>query len=141
MYSVKSGYKALYDENLQNPVLPLEAVAQKTFWHGIWKLKVLGKINHFFWKSVSNSLPTKFNLVNRKNLQDPMCHLCSSVPENVVHAFWGCEKIKHIWSQNFGWVDQTAAVDFSFKDLVEKNKGEPPDFGTLCCHSLGNLAP
>ena len=70
-----------------------------------------------------------------------MCHLCSSVPENVVHALWGCEKIKHIWSQNFGWVDQTAAVDFSFKDLVEKNKGEPPDFGTLCCHSLGNLAP
>ncbi|KAK9998084.1 hypothetical protein SO802_017687 [Lithocarpus litseifolius] len=48
------------------------------------------------------------------------CGSCSPAPENVVHALWGCEKIKHIWSQDFGWVDRTAAVDFSFKDLVEE---------------------
>ena len=52
------------------------------------------KIKHFLWKYVSNSLPTKSNLVNRKILQDLMCHLCSSAPENVVHALWGCEKKK-----------------------------------------------
>ena len=78
------------------------------------------KIKHFLWKYVSNSLPTKSNLVNKKNLQDPVCHLCSLAPEDVVHALWGCEKIKYIWFQDFGWVDRTAVVDFSFKDLVQK---------------------
>ena len=83
------------------------------------------KIKHFLWKSVSNSLPTKSNLVNRKILQDLTCHLCSSAPENVVHALWGCEKIKHIQPQDFGWLDRIAVVDFSFKDLVEKIRVKP----------------
>ena len=107
--------------------------AQKTFWNGIQKLKVPSKIKHFFWKSVSNSLPTKSNIVNRKILQAPMCHICSSTPENVVHAFQGCERIKHIWSQDFGWVDRIAAIDISFKDLVEKIRelSRPGQFGTI----------
>ena len=76
-------------------------------------------------RSVSNSLPTKSNLVNRKILQNLVCHLCSSAPEDVIHALWGCVKIKHIWSKDFGWVDRTTAAALSFKDLVHKIREKP----------------
>ena len=59
---------------------------KKWFWKGIWKLKTPGKIKHFLWKSYTNSVPTRENLLKRTILHDPPCHLCAMEPENVLHA-------------------------------------------------------
>ena len=59
---------------------------KKKFWKGIWKLKTTAKIKHFLWKSYTNSLSTRENLLKRTILHDPLCHLCATEPENVLHA-------------------------------------------------------
>lgn len=60
--------------------------AQRSLWKGVWKLKVLGKIKHFLWKSYTNSLPTKVNLLKRTIVQEDVCHLCSNHSEDVLHT-------------------------------------------------------
>ena len=59
---------------------------KKGFWKSIWKLKTPGKIKQFLWKSYTNSLHTRENLLKRTILHDPLCHLCAKEPENVLHA-------------------------------------------------------
>lgn len=56
------GYQALYEGSTQTHVPTQNAEAKKSFWKGIWKLKVPSKIKHFMWKPCSNALPTKTNL-------------------------------------------------------------------------------
>uniref|UniRef100_A0A7N2L4N4 RNase H type-1 domain-containing protein n=1 Tax=Quercus lobata TaxID=97700 RepID=A0A7N2L4N4_QUELO len=75
----------------------------KRFWKGIWKLKTPGKIKHFLWKSYTNSLHTRENLLKRTILHDPLCHLCAKEPENVLHALdskvsRGRSTVKKKWS-------------------------------------------
>ena len=62
-YSVKSGYKLLYELHTLDKNNPQVSESQKGFWKSIWKLKVPGKIKHFLWKACTNSLPTKENLL------------------------------------------------------------------------------
>ena len=97
-YSVKTGYKALYEEAR---VVEDEMNNSKTN-RNFWKLKVPGKIKHFLWKSCTNSFPTKVNLLKRTILQEDVCHLCSKNLEDVFHALWGCEKVHQVWQRKFG---------------------------------------
>ena len=89
---VKTGYNALCEEPLVVEDETNNLEAHRNFWKGIWKLKVPGKIKHFLWKSCTNPLPTKVNLLKRTILQEDVCHLCSKNSEDVLHALWGCEK-------------------------------------------------
>ena len=77
-YSVKSGYSLLHESPPSDPVQTEEVEARKLFWRRIWKLRIPEKIKHFMWKSCTNSLPTKTNLLKRTITQDPVCHLCAS---------------------------------------------------------------
>nr|POF16190.1 hypothetical protein CFP56_24217 [Quercus suber] len=71
-YTVKSGYKLLCED--ARSAANSEAV--HSFWKGIWKMHVPGKIKHFEWRSAcSNALPTKMNLVKRKILDNDICQL------------------------------------------------------------------
>ena len=47
IYSVKMGYQALCEGSTQIHVPTQNAEAKKSFWKGIWKLKVPSKIKHF----------------------------------------------------------------------------------------------
>ena len=60
IYSVKSGYKFLYEEHLGKQLGPSENEALKPLWKEIWGLNVLA------WKACKDSQPTKVNLVHRK---------------------------------------------------------------------------
>ena len=66
------------------------------FWSSIWKLQVPGKLKHFLWRACTNSLPTIINLMKRRVLSDPVCHLCGQYLEDTMHAQWGCEAVKQV---------------------------------------------
>lgn len=85
-YSVKSGYKALTELSLSDSVRTEQPKAQKTFWRSIWKLKVLGKIKHFMWKSCTNSLPIKENFLKHTILQESVCQIYDRELESFLHA-------------------------------------------------------
>ena len=124
-YSVKSGYKILCEEQQLGGPLTEATKAQRNLWKGVWKLKVLGKIKHFLWKSCTNSLPTKDNLMKRTILQENMCHLCPVHPEDVKHALWGCSKVRQVWQRCFGWLVNTQDEEGSFSDLVQLAQTKP----------------
>ena len=102
---MKMGYKCLCEELQVGEFETEAAVAQRSLWKDVWMLKVQGKIKHFLWKSCTNSLPTKENLLKRTIIQEDVCHLCSEHPENVMHALWGCTKVRQVWQRSFGWLD------------------------------------
>lgn len=79
-----------------------------------------GKVKHFLWRACTDSLPTRINLMKRKILSDPICHLCGQADEDTLHALWGCKAIKQVWDRDFNWVNQFEAAQGSFQDLVEK---------------------
>ena len=137
-YSVKSGYKLLYE---LDTIRSQATDSQKSFWKSIWKLKVPGKIKHFLWKACTNSLPTKENLLKWKILQESGCPCCSSDSELVMHAIWSCSCIKMVWDSDFEWVDRSSTASDSFSDVFQKNP-QQTGFGTfICCYSLVNLVP
>jgi len=70
------------------------------------------------WKACSDSLPTKTNLVKRRVLTESVCHLCDRAEEDMHHALWGCEALKHVWDIDFQWVNQFEASQGPFQDLV-----------------------
>ena len=63
-------------------------------------MKIPGKVKHVLWKECTNSLPTKSNLLKRKVLSDPTCHLCGNRAEDAMYALWECEAGKLVG----GWI-------------------------------------
>ena len=117
-YSVKSGYKCVCEEARMELASGSNKEAVTCLWLGIWKLKIPGKVKHILWKACTNSLPTKVNLMRKKILTNPQCHLCGKHPEDTLHALWACEVVKRAWCTNFRWVNQFEASYGSFLDLV-----------------------
>ena len=93
-FSMKMGFKILCVDQQAGGLEIEVAEVQRSLWKGVWKLKVLGKITYFLWKSCTNSLPKKENLMKRTIIQENVCHLCSNHPKDVKHALWGCTKVR-----------------------------------------------
>ena len=120
-YFVKSSYKLLYELHNLDLNRPQVSDSQKGFWKNIWKLKVPGKVKHFLWKTCTNSLPTKENLLKRKILLESDCSRYSGDSESVVHALWSCNCIKQVWDMDFRWVDRSSMTSDSFSDVLKKS--------------------
>ena len=85
-------------------------------------------MKHFLWKSCTNSLPTKENLLKKTIVSENVCHLCSEHPEAVMHALWGCLKVRQVWQRSFGWLDNNRVAEGSFPDLVRMVQSKPKLF-------------
>ena len=117
---MKSGYKLICEESRSDATSGSNRSAILGLWNGMWKLKVPGKIKHFMWKACSKSLPTKANLMKRKILTDPTCHLCGRVAEDTKHALWDCKAVKVVWCKDFSWVNRFEATHGLWLDLVDR---------------------
>nr|POE61472.1 putative ribonuclease h protein [Quercus suber] len=127
-FSIKSGYKCLCEDPQASEPDSESAEVQRSFWKGVWKLNIPGKIKHFLWKSCTNSLPTKNNLLKRIVISKNVCHLCSEHPEDVMHAMWRCSKVRQVWQRSFGWLDHNQVAEGSFPNLVRLIQTKPRMF-------------
>lgn len=75
IYSVKSGYKLLCEEERKDEASGSSRQGMSVLWSKIWSLKVPRKINHFLWRACTDCLPTKTNLLKRKIVADSVCQL------------------------------------------------------------------
>ena len=55
---------------------------------------MLNKVKTFAWQACSESLPTMVNLARQRVVLSNSCTSCNREPETVIHALWGCEKVK-----------------------------------------------
>nr|POE57414.1 hypothetical protein CFP56_06014 [Quercus suber] len=70
IYTVKSGYKLILEEDNKDIADVATAEVMKGVWSRIWKLKVPNCVRNLLWHAGNDSLPTKANLLKRKFLDD-----------------------------------------------------------------------
>ncbi|XP_075663193.1 uncharacterized protein LOC142632725 [Castanea sativa] len=128
VFSVKIGYKSLCEDPQARESDSESAEVHRSMWKDVWRLNVLVKIKHFLWKSCTNLLPTKENLLKKTIISENVCHLCSEHLEDVIHAMWGCTKVRQVWQRSFGWLDHNLIAEGSFPNLVRLVQTKPSVF-------------
>ena len=93
-YSVKLGYQLLCAKELSGSTSGSSNKVNQRMWSGLWRLKVPNKVKTFAWQACSESLPTMVNLARRRVVLSNSCTSCNRGLETVIHALWGCEKVK-----------------------------------------------
>ena len=117
VYTVKLGYQLLYEMEDREMASASTIGGNKKFWADLWKLRVPNKVKTFAWRVCTNSLLTMENLLKRKVVQLALCSNSKREPENVVHALWGCEKVRQVWGREFDGLRTAHTQGLSFPDL------------------------
>lgn len=63
-------------------------VVERHMWKSLWKLECLGKIRHFLWRFVHNSLAVRMGLERRGLDLDTKCVVCERLNEDGCHLFF-----------------------------------------------------
>ncbi|XP_030496751.2 uncharacterized protein LOC115712590 [Cannabis sativa] len=88
-FSVNSAYKLLKNigRNLE----------WDRHWRYIWGAKIHSRLKMFWWRILSNCLPTRERIGYSIPMMDMLCPLCSSSIESSLHLFWDCTYAKAVW--------------------------------------------
>ena len=85
-YSVKTGYQLLEEFENRGDVSGSSSSNLRSFWKGIWKMRIPNKIKNFCWRACTESLPTMANLHPRNVVNSPVCNSYGLNRETVLHA-------------------------------------------------------
>ncbi|OVA09938.1 Reverse transcriptase zinc-binding domain [Macleaya cordata] len=69
-------------------------------WKGIWKSKMLYRVQMLTWKCAKNALPVRDLLSQKINISTNLCPRCQAEPETITHALLACPQIATIWSNS-----------------------------------------
>ncbi|XP_056864290.1 uncharacterized protein LOC130511362 [Raphanus sativus] len=91
IYSAKSGYRKLFEEELVQP-------NQFDWKKEVWNLKVPPKIQHFLWRVLKEAIPVG-SLLAIRGIQSALnCKRCGEL-ESISHLFTSCPFAVQFWSQ------------------------------------------
>ncbi|KAA3474875.1 reverse transcriptase [Gossypium australe] len=97
-YTVKSGYRVLSSDNLQNiTATSPDDMIYFDFYKFLWALQIPTKIKIHIWRLFNNFLPHLCNLARRTLSVEIICPLCKKGPEDADHLMWSCEILQSIW--------------------------------------------
>ena len=119
VYSVKSGYRYLHEQQQHGLPGPLDHSVLTPLWKKIWGLQVPNKVKHLAWKACKDLLPTKTNLIRRKVITESYCDVCKLHQEDVVHALFHCPASQLVWRSRVQWNHSTLQACSSFTDIFE----------------------
>uniref|UniRef100_A0A803PW73 Reverse transcriptase n=1 Tax=Cannabis sativa TaxID=3483 RepID=A0A803PW73_CANSA len=105
MYSVKSAYALLQKLKGQwcND-------SDNSFWRRLWQLKLTSKMQNLVWRACNNCLLTLVQLRTKHVGVSPMCPLCQSEEETIVHALITCREVQKCWNRvGIGTIVNTGA--------------------------------
>ncbi|XP_042942932.1 uncharacterized protein LOC122277120 [Carya illinoinensis] len=77
----------------------------------------MGKVKFFIWKAISNLLPTKENLYNKKISENPLCPVFNNIDEAVLHGLWECLAVRDVWGERDTPVSKWGKSFDNFVDL------------------------
>ena len=66
----------------------------------LWKLCMQNKIKVFWWRACNDILPTWFNLVRRRIINEDKCLICTKESELAIHALWECAAVQDVWARS-----------------------------------------
>lgn len=89
-FSVKKAYQMLKGEQSE--------VHDKQFWNWLWSTtKLTPKLKVFIWRCIKGALPVMAVLSYRIRHISPICPICQTEPESIMHALFHCEFAKRAW--------------------------------------------
>ncbi|KAF7843689.1 reverse transcriptase [Senna tora] len=86
-FSIKSAYNSTFPPN--------QTTNTNLSW--IWKTDSHPRENHFLWQTYHKGIPTAKKLNSINCLPSPICRLCNSSEETIIHLLRDCNIIKPIW--------------------------------------------
>lgn len=99
-YTVRSSYHLALDLKLkkeQNKAGSNSSILKQD-WNFLWNMDLPGKIEHFVWRLLSNSLPTHAELQRRHISNESCCPLCQNEIEDSLHIFRECPHARICWA-------------------------------------------
>lgn len=118
------GYQLLCENELNSLPSSSSSDVVKSFWKGIWHLKIPNKVKVFLWRACSRALPTKINLQRRKVVENSGCEQCGCMAEDKFHAIWDYVNVREGWAPPFAEVRRKCQYIGSVSDLVSIIKAE-----------------
>ncbi|KAG8486532.1 hypothetical protein CXB51_020001 [Gossypium anomalum] len=98
-YTVKSGYRVLSTELLQNhSYISPNSVDYKGFYNSLWNLNIPAKIKIHIWRLINDLVPHLCNLAWRFLTADVVCPLCKIDLEDFGHLLWSCDMLQFVWA-------------------------------------------
>lgn len=61
---------------------------------------MLRKVHHFGWRACREALPTKSNLLNRREIQKDGCEICKEASKSTSQVLWNCMKAQEAWENS-----------------------------------------
>jgi ribonuclease HI len=98
LFSVRSAYYIQLELEKRYTAASFNNTGTSKIWTSLWALKIPNVEKKIIWKACHDILPTKANLCKRKIIDDPLCPLCESETETVLHALWQCPAAVDAWS-------------------------------------------
>jgi hypothetical protein len=98
-YTVRSAYKLLLEEGLDNVQMTESSNRGETKWRALWKLKVIPKIRIFWWRVLKGFLPCHAELQMRHMKELSHCPMCGHEEESIYHALVTCDHARMFWTE------------------------------------------
>ncbi|KAK8478471.1 hypothetical protein V6N12_018918, partial [Hibiscus sabdariffa] len=89
IFSVRSVYTQL----VQNTW-----AAKDVKWQALWHLPIQERIKYFLWLASHGKLLTNLTRYNRRLTNDPICSICGTAEESILHVLRDCADTAHLWS-------------------------------------------
>ncbi|KAK9037917.1 hypothetical protein V6N11_022816 [Hibiscus sabdariffa] len=88
-FSVKSAYIQLAQDDWD---------IKDAKWKMLWGLHVPERIKYFLWLSLHGRILTNENRCIRHLCEDPVCSICASSDESILHVLRDCQSTATLWS-------------------------------------------
>uniref|UniRef100_A0A803Q3L9 Reverse transcriptase zinc-binding domain-containing protein n=1 Tax=Cannabis sativa TaxID=3483 RepID=A0A803Q3L9_CANSA len=132
-YSVKSAYSLIQDLKVSP-----SSSNSSGLWRDVWSLKIPPKVKEMLWRTLSNCLPTRAQLIHRHVPIDSSCPRCNREAESIAHCIVGCNFVSACW--RFSGLSHDSIGNSSFGDWFQQqfqrwNNGER-QMGAMLCWAI-----
>lgn len=98
-YTIKSGYRVLSSEHIQNTLdTSPNGEEYNEFYKSLWALHIPAKVKIHIWRMFNNFLPHFCNLARRTLSVETVSPLCKKDPEDADHLMWSCDFLQCVWA-------------------------------------------
>lgn len=98
LFSIRSAYHLA--QQLQRAAIGETSFGQEdeNIWTRTWQLQISSKVKKILWRTLTNILPTRTNLLTKKVNCEGIYPFCKNEVETIIHLIWNCLASQDIWS-------------------------------------------
>lgn len=87
----------------------------------MWKGELSTKVKFSLWHLLHDRIPTQTILFSRQIIRNPICNMCDSIDEDILHVLRDCEHIAVYWEEiitypNFFLVDKETRLRLNLQN-------------------------